>query len=150
MGRVLNILRSTVVEAPVASVWGLLRDFNGHDRWHPAVAESEITLGGAADVVGCVRRFRLVDGGVLREHLLALSDRDHSFRYSIIDAPIPLFGYVAHVQLKPITDGDHTFWLWESRFNVPEGRERELEMLVAEQIYEAGFEAIKERFRRAA
>ena len=45
-----------------------------------------------------MRRFRLRDGGQLREQLLTLSDRDHSFTYCILDAPIPLSDYVATVR----------------------------------------------------
>jgi NADPH2:quinone reductase len=47
--------------------------------------------------------------------------------------------YVATVQLKRVTDGDRTFWHWESTFDVPRGREREFEQLVGGQVYEAGF-----------
>ena len=32
-----EVRRSTVIDAPVERVWQLLRDFNGHDAWHPAV-----------------------------------------------------------------------------------------------------------------
>ena len=47
--------------------------------------------------------------------------------------------YVATVQLKRVTDGDRTFWHWESTFDVPRGREREFEQLVGAGVYEAGF-----------
>src|SRR5688572_22091560 len=95
-----QVVRSTVIDAPVDAVWRLLRDFNGHRDWHPAVAESEIENGRAADEVGAVRRFRLTDGSALREQLLKLSDADHSFTYCLLEAPIPLLGYVASVSLK--------------------------------------------------
>ena len=57
---------------------------------------------------------RSQQGGAIREQLLSLSDRDHSFTYCILDAPIPLEGYVATVRLKPVTDGNRTFWHWQS------------------------------------
>lgn len=139
-----KVLRSTVVTAPVEAVWDVLRDFNGHDRWHPAVAESHIERGQPSDRVGCVRRFRLADGAELREQLLTLSDMDLAFSYCLLDTPVPLLNYVAHVRLLPVTDQDHTFWQWQSRFDTPAGREAELEGLVAEQIYEAGFAAIRD------
>ena len=37
-----HIVKSTVLNAPTGAVWNVLRDFNGHDRWHPAVATSTI------------------------------------------------------------------------------------------------------------
>ena len=103
-------------------MWNLLRDFNGHEHWHPIVAESEIEGGRRADEIGCVRRFRLAEGGWLREQLLKLSDRDRSFTYCILEAPIPLYDYVATVRLKPITETGRTFWEWTSSFDAPEGR----------------------------
>jgi hypothetical protein len=75
------------------------RDFNGH-QWHPAVAESAIERGLPSDRVGCVRRFRLADGSELRERLLTLSDADMAFSYCLLDTPIPLLNYVAHVRLR--------------------------------------------------
>jgi NADPH:quinone reductase-like Zn-dependent oxidoreductase len=138
-----KVRKSTVVDAPIGAVWNLLRDFNGHDRWHPIVAESAIEDGRAADEIGCVRRFRLRQGGWLREQLLKLSDRDHSFTYCILEAPLPLYDYVATVRLKPVTDGGGTFWEWRSSFGTPPGEEEALAALVGEQVYEAGFDAAK-------
>ena len=46
----------------------------------------------------------------VRHILLRLSDRDRSFTYCILEAPIPLIDYVATVRLKPVTDGNATFW----------------------------------------
>ena len=138
-----KVAKSTILEAPVDRVWELVRDFNGHDRWHPAVADSQIERGQPVDKVGCVRRFHLQDGSELREQLLTLSDIDFAFSYCLLDTPVPLFNYVAHVRLFPVTDGDQTFWQWGSRFDTPAGRERELHDMVAEQIYQAGFDAIR-------
>jgi NADPH:quinone reductase-like Zn-dependent oxidoreductase len=145
-----RVRKSTVVQAPIQAVWNLLRDFNAHDRWHPIVAESAIEDGRAADEIGCVRRFRLRQGGWLREQLLKLSDCDHSFTYCILEAPLPLYDYVATVRLKPITDGGGTFWEWQSSFGTPPGEEAALAALVGEQVYEAGFDAVKTRLGLAA
>lgn len=139
-----KIVRSTIMEAPVEAVWAVLRDFNGHDEWHPAVADSQIERGQPSDRIGCVRRFHLADGSQLREQLLMLSDIDMAFSYCLLETPIPLLNYVAHVRLIPVTDGDMTFWHWESRFDTPPGREAELERQVAEEIYEGGFRAVRE------
>ena len=143
------VRRSTVIDAPIDQVWAVLRDFNGHERWHPAVAESRIEEGRTGDEAGCVRRFKLKDGAELREQLLRMSDRDRSFSYCILESPIPLIDYVATVNLKPVTDGDRTYWEWASNFAAPAGREAELSALVGEQIYEAGFGAIQAMFGQA-
>ena len=138
-----KITKSTIMDHPVEAVWEVLRDFNGHDRWYPAVADSHVERGNSSDKVGCVRRFHLQDGSELREQLLTLSDADMAFSYCLLDTPVPLLNYVAHVRLIPVTDGDRTYWQWESRFDTPPGREEELEAMVGSEIYEAGFEAIR-------
>jgi hypothetical protein len=138
-----RVVKSTVLDAPVEAVWEVLRDFNGHDRWHPIVAESHVERGWTSDRVGCVRNFRLQDGSNLRELLLTLSDADMAFSYCLLDTPVPLLNYVAHVRLAPVTDGDATFWHWESRFDAPPGREDELHEMVAENVYQGGFDAIR-------
>ncbi|MGH6816209.1 MAG: zinc-binding dehydrogenase [Hyphomicrobiaceae bacterium] len=145
----IKIKRSTVIDAPIETVWETLRDFNSHSSWHPAIAASRIEERRASDEIGCVRDFRLKDGGALREQLLALSDKDKTLTYCILDAPVPLEGYVATLRLKPITDGNATFWEWESRFTAPPGQEAALSRLVAEDIYQAGFAAIRRLVVRA-
>ncbi len=66
-----HIVKSTVLDAPTSRVWDVLRDFNGHESWHPVVATSVIERSQSSDKIGCVRRFRLADGAELREQLLA-------------------------------------------------------------------------------
>jgi hypothetical protein len=138
-----KVVKSTVLNAPIEAVWAVLRDFNGHDQWHPVVADSLIERGYPSDKVGCVRKFHLADGSELRELLLTMSDADTAFSYCLLETPVPLLNYVAHVRLAPVTDGNQTFWHWESRFDTPPGREQELKALVAENIYQAGFDAIR-------
>jgi hypothetical protein len=57
---------------------------------------------------------------------------------------------VAHVRLLPVTDGDRTFWHWESRFTTKPEDAADLTRMVAEDIYQAGFEAIRKHLREAA
>jgi NADPH:quinone reductase-like Zn-dependent oxidoreductase len=139
----IRVRRSAVIDAPIERVWAVLRDFNSHSAWHPAVGESRIERGEGADQVGCVRNFFLKDGNHIREQLLALSDRDYISTYCILDATLPMRNYVATVHLKKVTDGDRTFWHWESTFEVPKGREREFEQLVGGGVYEGGFAGLR-------
>jgi len=143
-----RVTRSAVIDAPIERVWEVLRDFNSHDRWHPAVAESHVENGEAPDQVGCVRNFRLRDGAHIREQLIALSDSEHVSTYCILDATVPLQRYVATLQLKPVTDGNRTFWHWQSTFDTPPGREAELADMVGRGVYEAGFEALRRHLRQ--
>ena len=140
----IRVTRSCVIDAPVARVWSVLRDFNSHIDWHPIIDRSVIERGETADQVGCVRNFTLKDGNHIREQLLTLSDRDFVSTYCILEATVPLQRYVATVRLKPVTDGNRTFWHWQSTFDTPRGRERELAEMVGRNVYEAGMRALAE------
>ena len=144
----ITVRRSTVIDAPIAAVWDIVRDFNGHDRWHPAVSRSTLEAFKQTDQVGAVRNFRLTGGEQVREQLLSLSDRDHTLRYTIVDADVPLRNYVAEITLKPVTDGSRTFWTWQSRFDTPAGEEQALADLVATGVYDAGFASVRARTER--
>jgi NADPH:quinone reductase-like Zn-dependent oxidoreductase len=142
-----KVVRSAIIDAPIERVWAVLRDFNSHDRWHDVVEQSRIEGGLPPTRVGCVRNFRLRDGNHIREQLLSLSDSDYTSTYCIVEATVPLERYVATVMLKPVTDGNRTFWHWESSFAAPPGRERELRDMVAKGVYEAGFDNLRRYLR---
>ena len=145
-----RVVRSTIIDAPIERVWAVLRDFNSHDQWHDAVEASRIEGGERSDQIGCVRNFTLRDGNHIREQLLTLSDTEHKSIYCIVDATVPLQRYVAAVTLKPVTDGNRTFWHWESTFATPPGKERELHDMVAQGVYETGFENLRRHLRHGA
>ena len=134
---------SSVIGAPAARVWEHIRNFNGLPDWHPAIAESRIEGAGPADQVGCVRAFRLKDGGFIRERLLALSDYDFSVTYSIVESPMGVENYLATLKLTPITDGDRTFAEWSADFDCPPEREDELVALIAGDVFQGGFDALE-------
>ena len=140
----IRVEETAVIDRPIDEVWAVLRDFKGHDRWHPAVAFSRMQGGRVTDQVGGVRDFRLTGGERVSERLLKLSDKSRSFSYAITEAELPLTDYVAHVELKPVTERRATFWRWHSRFRAPEGREDEMRALVAEGVYRAGFEGLRD------
>jgi NADPH2:quinone reductase len=144
----IRVTRSAIIDAPIERVWATLRDFNSHTAWHPVVAESAIENDEPSDQVGCVRNFTLKDGNHIREQLLALSDNDYISTYCILDATLPMQRYVATVQLKRVTDGDRTFWHWQSTFDTPRGREQEFADLVGKGVYEGGFEGLRAFLRR--
>ena len=104
----------------------LIRDFNGLPKWHPAIAESRIEGNWPSDRVGCIRNFRLTDGGVIREQLLTLSDYEYQCTYSILESPMGVQNYIATLKLTPVTDGNRTFAEWSAEFDAPPAQERRL------------------------
>ena len=143
VGSMVRVLRSTVLDAPIDAVWRILRDFNGHDRWHPIVERSTLEDGRRTDQVGAVRNFTIRSGERVREVLLSLSDRERHLRYAIVDSDLPLQDYVAEFFLKTVTDGGGTFWSWSSRFRTPPGEKEALATLVGKEVYEAGFDGVR-------
>jgi NADPH:quinone reductase len=147
---VIRVTRSTIIDAPITQVWAVLREFNSHIDWHPAIAKSVIENREPEDQVGCIRAFTLQDGNQLREQLIALSDEDCVSTYCILDSTIPLKRYVASVRLKPVTDGQRTFWHWQSTFDTPPGQEAALSDAVGNGVYETGFQALREYLKTPA
>ena len=99
-----KVVRSAILDAPIARVWAVLRDFNSHDQWHAVVERSRIEHGEPSSRVGCVRSFTLKDGNRIREQLLGLSDSEHRSTYCILDATLPMSRYVrGHLSYQRIT-----------------------------------------------
>ena len=141
-----RVYTSSVIGAPADRIWQTVRDFNALPDWVPAVRESRIEGGQPSDQVGCVRAFRLEDGGFLRERLLALSDYDYSVTYSILESPMGVENYIATLKLMPVTDGGRTFAEWTAEFDCDPAAEAELVANIGNEVFQAAFDALKARF----
>lgn len=139
---------SSVIPAPAAEVWRVVRDFNGLADWTPFVAQSRIEQNAKADQVGCIRNFQLRDGGTIRERLLALSDYELSCTYSILESPMGVENYVATLSLTPVTDGNATFAEWQADFDCPPERESALVQQIGQGVFQTAFNSLKQRFGR--
>jgi hypothetical protein len=137
---------STVIPAPAAEIWRVVRNFKALPDWTPFVAESRIEHNAPPDQIGCIRNFRLRDGGVIRERLLALSDYELSCAYAILESPMAVRNYVAKLSLTPVTDGDMTFAAWEAEFECPPEHEAALVQQIGAGVFQAAFNALKQRF----
>jgi Polyketide cyclase / dehydrase and lipid transport len=143
-----EVFVSSVINAPAGTVWQVVRNFNSLPDWTPFVAECRIEHNLMADQVGCIRNFRMKDGGKIRERLLALSDYDMSCTYSILESPMGVENYVATLALFPITDGNVTLATWKAKFDAPEDRKAALVSDIGQNVFQAGFTALKSRFGR--
>jgi hypothetical protein len=145
---VAKVYSSAVIPAPATVVWSIVRDFNALPNWTPFVADSRIEQNRPSDQIGCVRNFHLKDGGRIRERLLALSDYEMSFEYSILESPMGVENYVATFRLIPVTDLDHTFAEWTAEFDAAPEREDGLVQSIGQNVFAAGLGALKARFAR--
>ena len=141
-----KVYASTVIPAPPVAIWALVRDFNALPTWTPFVAESRIEQNKPSDEVGCIRNFRLKDGGRIREQLVELSDYEMSFGYTILESPMGVGNYYATFRLSPVTDVDHTFAEWDAQFDAAPEREDALVEQIGRNVFAAGLQALKERF----
>ena len=146
----IRVYVSTVIDASADSVWSRIRDFNALPQWHPAIVDSRIENGEAADRVGCIRHFHTRDGGMIRERLLGLSDYDFSCVYEILESPMGVANYVATLKLTPITDGGRSFAEWSAEFECAPEREAELTQSIGQGVFQAGFDALKRHFGNPA
>jgi len=144
----IKVYTSSVIDAPAEQVWARIRDFNGLPGWTPFVAESRIEGGLPADKIGCVRNFRLKDGGMIREQLLTLSDYDYQCSYSILESPMGVDNYVATLKLTPVTDGNRTFAEWWAEFDCAPDREGQLARDIGQGVFQAAFDSLKMSVRR--
>ena len=138
-----KVFVSAVIDAPVDKVWAQVRDFNNLPQWHPKFSRSHIEDRLPADRIGCVRNFDIAGGGgTIRERLLELSDVEYSFRYCILDAPLPVRGYVAQLTLYPVTVGNKTVGVWTAQFDVTNGDEAGVVKAVGDDTFGKAFEVL--------
>jgi mxaD protein len=112
--KTLHVVQTVAIKAPVDKVWAAARDFDGLAKWHPALEKDEIVKG-SNNVPGAVRALSLKGGGTIKEELVAFSEQTHSFKYRILDSPLPVSSYSATFTLLP-GKGDTTRIRWSAVF----------------------------------
>ena len=50
-----KVVETITIDAPAATVWARIKDFNALKNWHPAVEDSAASQGNAADSVRMVK-----------------------------------------------------------------------------------------------
>jgi mxaD protein len=98
--KALNVTESVDIKAPVARVWATAKDFDSLNKWHPGFAKDELVKG-TNNKPGAVRSLTIKDGPTFTEELLAFSNKTHTYRYRIVESPLPVRDYVATFTVKP-------------------------------------------------
>lgn len=148
--KTLHVTQTIVIKAPVDAVWAASKDFDGLARWHPALEKDEIVKG-SNNVPGAIRSLSLKGGGTIREQLLAFSDPMHSFKYKILESPLPVAGYVSTFRVRP-GKGDTAIVRWTGTFkrkntadNPPDDQTDEAAKKVITGIYSSGLANLKKQ-----
>ena len=112
--------QTAVINAPVDQVWNKIKNF--HDMsWGSAIVEKCEAVGAkSGDQVGASR----ILNGAFHETLVAFSEVDKSFKYSIDDGPAPVSkddvkDYIGEVRLIAITENDTSLIEWSSNWESP-------------------------------
>jgi hypothetical protein len=135
---------SDVIPAPVEDVWAAIRGFDTLDEWHPVITDCTIEDGLATDQVGAVRNFQAGET-TLREELLAYSDVERSYQYTILDGGGAKEDYLSEIRAIPVTESDETVVVWTGTFDAPpEAMADETEG--TGKVYRAGLEGLAQQF----
>lgn len=141
-----KVFTSSVIHAPLQTVWEKMRDFAGMKHWHDDIAQMEMINGVRSDKVSGVRDF-LFGGGQLHEQLTRLSDQDHAFRYRILKSQMPWLNYHAGAQLYPLTDTGDTFAVWTADWTAAPQDDLDLIPNVHDNVFQKAFDTLDHQFR---
>jgi hypothetical protein len=142
----IEVYRTSVIPAPAARVWAVVRDFNAMPAWNATIRSSTIE-DGPADRIGCRRVLTFDDGSIWTHALTGLSDREMTIAYTIVGVPegtrVPMRDYHATIRLEPVIDGAQCFIAWRATL------ETDQEVAVRERagaVFQAGFDGLKRLF----
>lgn len=144
----LSVTESIEIKAPVAKVWGLSKDYDSLNKWHPGFAKDVLTQG-ANNKVGTVRALTINNGPTFTEELQAYDESAHSYQYRIIESPLPLQNYVATFNVREGKDGG-ALVTWSARFTrknpaekPPEGETDEAAVNLITGVFQSGLANLK-------
>lgn len=135
---------SQVIPAPIEDVWAVARDFDSIDEWHPVIENATIEDGLGSTAVGAVRNFD-AGGRTVREELVAFSENDHSYVYTMAGEGGNKEGYLAELSFEPITETGETLGSWHAHFDLLEGSMAE-EVEHLQNVFGGGLNGLREDF----
>ena len=146
--KTLKVTKSADIDAPVDKVWSAIKDFDSLNKWHPGFASDQIVKGDN-NKPGGVRKLTVKDGPSFTEELLAFDEAKHSYRYRIIESPLPLRDYASRISVKPnAKGGSHVTWSGtfkrkSTSDTPPEGENDEAAIKLITGVYEGGLANLK-------
>lgn len=137
----MKLMRSVIIDAPVETVWSVVREFDAVMHWNPGVVAARMETGTPTSV-GSVRHLDIADGTIFRETLLAHSDREYFYTYDIVEGPLPCTDYLSTHRFIPITEGNRTLGIWSGEFDCVPEDEESLNTIVGDMIYRDGMHGL--------
>ena len=97
----LSFERSARLAAPAAEVWAVIGRFDAMADWHPAVNSAASWQDGPDDF----RELNVVGNIRITERLIDHNDAGMSYRYAIVEGPLPVEGYTSVISVADNVDG---------------------------------------------
>jgi len=142
-----KVWTSRVMKAPVADVWGVMRDFAGMGAWHEDITKMHMLKKARPDKVSGIRDFYFGEGH-LNEELLHLCDITRSFSYRITKCEIPWINYVSGPRLWPVTVDNSTFGVWTGDWDASPQDDLVLIPRTEQNVYQRAFATVEKNLRR--
>ncbi len=146
-GQPSKVWTSRVIKAPLADVWGVMRDFAGMGGWHDEISKMHMLRKQRSDKVSGIRDFYFGEGH-LNEELLHLSDLKHSFSYRITQCEIPWLNYVSGPRLWPVTANNTTFGVWTGDWDASPQDDLVLIPRTEQNVYQKAFAGVETLLRK--
>ena len=148
--KTLSVVKSVEIKAPVEKVWAAAKDFDALDKWHPGFSKDVITQG-QNNTPGAVRGLTIKDGPTFTEELLAYNASQHTYRYRIIESPLPLAHYVSTFRVSTGKNGTSRV-VWSAKFtrknpseSPPPAESDEAAVKLITDVFQAGLANLKKQ-----
>lgn len=141
-----KVIEKVTINAPAATVWAKIKNFDALKDWHPAVAESPADKG---NTEGSVRQVKLKDGGTLTETLEGYDDAKMKYNYRAKDGgALPVTNYTSTIIVTG--DGNTCEVEWRGAFyrgypnnDPPPDKNDEAAVKAVTAVYQAGLANLK-------
>jgi Polyketide cyclase / dehydrase and lipid transport len=126
------------IDAEKNDLWAKFGGWCQIAEWHPAIKSCVESKEGDASF----RTLTLQDGGIIKEKLLETNGT--SYRYAIIESPLPVKNYEAAFSVTPDDDDlDEVNVVWAATYDPADGKEAAEARKTIDGIFKDGIESIK-------
>jgi hypothetical protein len=142
--KTLSVMEKVDLPVPPTKAWEAIKDFDGWQNWHPAIASTDIPKG-KGNTKGTVRVLNTKDGAKITEELLSHNDKSRTYQYRITESPLPVTNYISTIKVVQAKDGSTV--VWSSNFIARQGTADDEAKKVIAGIYTAGLGSLKSKLK---
>ncbi len=134
-----EVIVKKIIKGPAERIWETIRDFDGIDKYLPAVASCTVEGSG----VGATRTCVMQDGLELHERLESLDEKRRTLTYVITKSnrPMPFEDYIGEIAVRYV-GASETQVEWSSTFKAKGAPEAEIAKM-HESLYSQAIEGLE-------